>query len=277
MPRVPPRPALYRLTRLLGILGTVTLVAVLAYVGLTVASAAQVRVSAVGGSPSVVVANNVVTVSTGFVVRNPGPLTVSGVALTSVVRTAGGWLLAVAESPPTTIPASATVTVPVVAPISLDALLASSSGGLAQVLALLTHSESLPTNTSANATFGGILALHVSDSSSIDWGAPFDGFNATAGSPSLQVNGTLLVPVTVTFTDRAPFADQGTITARIQTATGASPCPGASLDLGVPSGASFNRTVDLYASPSCDPRGGLLLLSYTGSGLTVSLPSEAIP
>ena len=261
-------PPLFRVSRLLGRIGIVVAVVILSYVGLTVYSASQIGVGS-GGSPTTVnVSQNVVTLTSGFSLANHGVLAITGVSITSVVRYPDGTLLGVASSPTLTIPPATNSTIPVSISVPLSAG--------AEAAALLTHSVHLPAETSANVTFGGIVTVRVLDSSGFDWGAPFDSLNATVGSPMAQPNGTVAVPVQISFNNRAQFDENGQFNYAILSSTGAT-CASGMIPVQVPPGGAFNQGVTVYLPASCSASGGAVALSYTGAGLNLALPKEPIP
>lgn len=261
-------PTLYRVSRLVARIGVVVAIVIVAYIALTIYSASQIRVGSGGGTPSATVSQNIVNVTSGVQIDNGGFLSITDVSITSVVRYPDGSLLGVARSPTLTISPGANVTVP----ITITVPLSSSS----QALVLLTHSVHLPTNTSANVTFGGLLTITVNDNSGFDWGAPFDSLNATAGTPTPQANGTVAVPIQITYTNRASFGEFGQLTYTVSSASG-TPCASGSLPISVPSHQNFNQGITLFLSPSCSPSGGTIALAFSGAGLSLSLPPERIP
>lgn len=265
MARAPP---LYRVSRLLTLLGLVALVLTFAYVGLTVYSASQLAVGHGGNNSTATVADNTVTISSGLTLANHGILPITAVSIVSRVHYPDGSLLAVARSPTLSVAAGSNTTIPLTVAIPLTAS--------SEATMLLTHSLTLPTNISANVTFGGILTLSVEDASTIDWGAPFDGLNATLGTPTPQANGTAAVPVQVTYTNRAVYDERGTLGYAVKSSSGAT-CATGSFAVNVPQGQSFNQGSVLYLSPSCNATGGTVDLTFTGSGFNLVLPPEAIP
>ena len=260
-------PALYRVSRWLGRVGVIVLVVILSYVALTIYSASQLSVGT-GGSSSSTVSQNVVTVTHQLSLQNRGPLAITGVTITSVIRYPDGTLLGVARSPATEVPPGTNESLPIDIQIPLAA------GSEASLL--LTHSVTLPAETSANVTFGGIVTVRVVDTSGIDWGAPFDSLNVSVGTPTVEPNGTVVVPLTVSFTNRASFDDTGQLTYTLRSSTGMT-CATGSLSLQVPSNQGYNQPTTVDLAPSCDPAGGTVDLVYTGGGLSLALPGEAIP
>lgn len=265
----PPPPGLYRLSRLLRRIALVALVAILVYVGADAYTASQIRVQTQGNHVAGALTGNTATLTALVNITNGGWLSVNDLSLTTLVRFPNGTLLGIAHSASTTVSAGSRVSVPV----SLSIPLNGSTTGLSS---LLTQSSTLPAETWANATFGGIVSIHVADNSSVQWGAPFDGLNVTFGTPVAQPNGTVKLAVTIMFTDRSPFADNGTVDYAVRSAT-SQLCGAGSVAVAEPSGGTYSATVPVYASAGCNPSGGSLTLQYVSSGLNVPLGRESIP
>ncbi len=262
------KPALYRLSRLLGVFGVIALVIVVSYVALTVYSISQLRLSTGGPASSVSASGSAVTITTLLPLDNRGPLPINALSIVTELRLPNGTLLVTGHSPATAIPAGTNLTVPVTFPVPLGA-------GSAAV-ALLTHSLSLPSTEWANASFGGILTIGIEDTSTFDWGAPFDSLNATVGSPTAQPNGTVALPLEVTYTNRASFDENGAMAFTIVSAGGAT-CASGSVPVQVPAGQPFSGGTTVYLPASCGVSGGHVTLVYSGNGFTVPLPPEPIP
>jgi hypothetical protein len=262
-------PSLYRLSRLLRRLAVVALVAILVYVGADAYTGSQIRVQTQGNQVSGALVGNTATVTALVNITNGGWLSVNDLSLTTLVRFPNGTLLGIAHSGSTSVAAGARVSVPVSLSISLN-------GSTAGLSVLLTQSLKLPAETWANATFGGIVSVHVADNASVSWGAPFDGLSVSYGTPVAQSNGTVRLPVTIAFTDRSPFADNGTIDYTVRSA-GSQLCASGTLTVAEPSGGAYNMTVPVYAAAGCNPSGGSLTLKYAASGLKATLGRWPIP
>jgi hypothetical protein len=267
-PGVASLPTLYRVSRLLRRIGVVVAVVIVLYVALTIYSASQIRVGSGGGASATTVSANVVSVTSELNLSNGGPLPITGVELSSVVYYPDGSLVAVVHSPTVRIAPSASASVPLTIAVPL------SSTGAAALL--LTHSVTLSTRTSVNVTFGGIVTIEVEDHSGLDWGAPFDSLNATVGTPAPQSNGTTAVPVHITFSDRAQFPVEGELSYSVHAAD-TSVCGGGTVGVSVGPGAPFDQTPVVYLAAGCSIAGGSVVLAYSGGGLSVALPPEALP
>ncbi len=266
------RPPLYRASRYVGIAATLVLVILVVYVGAAVYSASQFRPN--GGDDSGI-ASGVTTggfeISTEFNFTNPGFLPVDRVQLSAVLEAPDNTsLLASGSSPNVSVAPAAVGHIPLTLLIPFGALDAAS--------ALLTQDEVLPTVYWANLTFAHLFQLGLRVNSTVDWGAPFDGLNVSLGAPT-ETNGTAEVPVSISFQDEAPFADDGALDLLL-TPPGDADCAlqVPPLDLAVPSHGSESTTELVPVTPSCRyPAGTTLTGRYVSSSWTASLPSESLP
>ena len=266
----PRPPGLYRLGRLLRALGTVVVVVVFVVVGLAVYSATRVRpeASTSSSASSALLANGTAELSGTFNLSNPGYFGFSHFQLAARVGLPQGGLLGVGGSPMLDIPAGSTGSIPltIYLPIAASPAIAS----------LLTTDSTLPIHLWANTTYAGLVDLALHLTMNYSWGAPLAQFNATPGSPTLQPNGTVLVPVTVTFQDHAFFGVVGTVEVRVSSASGMT-CADPIVSVATPAHGSFDQTFAIYASSACNPSGGQAVVTYTGNGLTYTFPAEALP
>ena len=262
------RPRLYRLGLLFARLGLVATIAVLLYLAIAVYSASQITVRSVSQPTAEVTGTNSITVSAGIDFVNGGFLPVSNVGLTTFVWLPTGQLIGEGRSPLITVPGSSIATIPLNFTVPLSATSAA--------LTLLTHSLTLPSHTWANATFAYVISIHLDDASSVTWGAPFDGLNITAGPPNSTGNGSVTVAVHLAYTNHAPLTELGTLTFTVFPASGPS-CGQGSWPINAPQGTPVSETATVDLSPSCSLAGGHIASTYTGNGLSLALPSQAIP
>lgn len=263
-------PGLYRLSRLFGRLATLAVVVVIVVVVLAGYSASRIRPETPAGglAGQSLLSNGTVEITDALNVSNPGLFEFTSLQVAAEVALAGGNLLGVGGSPPITIPAGATGSIPLVLYLPLAAVPAAAG--------LLRNDSDLPVSLWLNATYADLVSVAVSAATTFAWGAPFAGFTANVGSPTVLSNGTVLVPVAVQFQNHAFFADSGTVTVRVLSASGQT-CAAPTVSVDTPAGGSFNQTFDIYGSAGCDPSGGQAIVTYSGNGLTLTLPPEAIP
>ncbi len=261
-------PALWRAARILRILGYVALVAIVVFVGSAIYFAAHARPTIDPGldSATLIASNSTVELTVGLNISNPGAYSITGVGISAQVRLPNGALVAQGGSSSVTVAPYTTATLPVHVWVSLTA-----GGDI-----LLTQDLQLRDSFWANATFASLFTLQVNDTQNRDWGAPFYQFNATAGAPVIEGNGTVQVPVTLTWQDNAPFAETGTVLLQVFSAAHQS-CGASTLPVDVPSDSPADLSTSFYFSSGCDPSGGTVVATFTGDGLTYAFPPQGIP
>jgi hypothetical protein len=261
-------PALWRTARILRILGYVALAILIVFVATAIYSAVQARPQFNTGSESTtfLATNSTVELALGLNLSNPGAYPISGVGISAQVRLPDGTLVARGGSPDVTVAPGTTATLPIELWVPLDA----------GSDVLLTHDLELRQAFWANATFAGVFALEFNDSKNASWGAPFYQFNATAGTPTPEPNGTVEVPVEISWQDAASFDEVGSVLLQVRSPS-QQVCGSDQLPVDVAAGSNADLPASFYLAPSCDPAGGTLQATYTGNGLTFAFPPEAIP
>jgi hypothetical protein len=256
-------------------IGTAVVVLLVIFLATAAWSAAHLRPeigssnggSSNGGNSVTLEPNGTAVLTESINLSNSGYYSISPLTVSLEIRNAStGDVLAVGGSAPLTIAAGAVSSIPISVWLPL-------SGGSA---ALVTQDEALVEKAWVNATYASIFVIQLSGGTNYTWGAPFYGFNATPGAPSVQSNGTVLVPVTVSFSNHANFADQGTLAVTVRDAS-AGACTTSSVPVNVAGGSSLFETLNFYVSASCNASGGSIAATYSGSGLVVTLPTETIP
>ncbi|HTT35714.1 MAG TPA: hypothetical protein VMH78_07600 [Thermoplasmata archaeon] len=266
------RPPLYRLARILRLLGVVAFVLILVYVGTAAYSASRIGIGSVDQSGGATATGTTVTVGGGIFVHNGGYLAISSISLSALVRLPSGALLGSASSPSVAIPPGANTSVPLRLSINV--------GGSAEAQSLLTHSARLPTATFANVTFAGIATVSVQSDDNYSWGAPFQSLNVTVGPVNTTPlpNGSVSATVRISFQNQAAFDEAGTLTFSLAGSTG-SVCATEAVAVVAPQGTLFDRTVEIDGPSSCmlSLSGGTVTSTYAGGGFAVTLPPEGIP
>lgn len=264
-----PPPGIYRLARAMRRLGVVVLVVLLLYAGTVAYSAEQVATSSQQShSLSVqLAANGTIEITGSFTLTNPGIYPIRSFELLGRISNGTGVLLGDVLAGPTTIGSGAMGVFPIAISVPI-----SSSGPAAS---LLTVDQVLVVRAWANATYAYLFPLSVSLFENRSWGAPFEGFRATVGSPVVQGGGTA-IPVTVFFSNHANTPDQGTLTLVVESANFVT-CGTDSLAIAVATGISYDQTQDVTLANGCSPAGGHLLITYATPSGTVAFPPEAIP
>lgn len=212
-------------------------------------------------------ANGTIEVTGSFSVSNPGLYPIQGFALSARVANETGALLGTTGVGPSNIAPSSTVEFPIAlfVPVSAHGPAAS----------LLTKDQVLEVNAWGNATFAYLFPLSLSLSENRSWGAPFEGLVVGVGTPTVQ-GGTIVVPVTVQFSNHASSADNGTLRFLLESSHSVV-CGTGAFDLDVLSGAPYEDTQNVAVSSGCSLAGGEVLSTYATASGSVPLPSEAIP
>jgi hypothetical protein len=262
-------PRLYRVSGILRGIGTVIVVVVMIYLAAAIYSASQLRGNGdrqTGSSSVTLLANGTALLAYPVNLTNPGYFGIDDLSVSLQVRDPAGSLLAVGGVAAETIPARGDGTIPVQIWIPLG-------GGAA---GLLTNDIQLTYHIWLNASYASLFNLHIGAESNSSWGAPFYHLNASPGAPQGQTNGSVLVPVTVTFQNHAGFSDVGAVSFSVVSPSGTS-CGSGTLAVNAPAGSNFAQTANVWMAPGCNPSGGHVVASYTGEGITIALPAEAIP
>lgn len=141
---------------------------------------------------------------------------------------------------------------------------------------LLTRDVPLNETDHLNGTYATFVGFALVANETVNWGAPFRGFAASFGAPQPEANGTVGVPVTISYTDDAQFALDGALEATLESSAGTTCTRGTLPLVSEPHAATVeNRT--FYFPAGCSPSGGQLLSTFVAPGYSVPLPAEPIP
>lgn len=262
-------PAIYRVARALRWFGVLVLVLLVIYAGTVAYSAYEVANASVESRSlsGALVANGTIEISGSFTLSNPGFYPIENLELAVQVANGTGVHLATVAAGPETVMGGSTGLFPVLASLPIAASRAAES--------LLFVDQYLEVKAWGNVTYAYLFPISVALSENRSWGAPFEGFRATAGPPSYQ-NGALTDPVTVTWSNHASFVEAGALSFELVSSNLAD-CGGGSFSLDVPPGGLYSQTQDVTLNAGCSPAGGELLTSFTIDGSTTSFPPEPIP
>lgn len=262
-------PPIYRLARALRWVSAIVFVGLLIFAGTVGYSAYQVAQASPQsrGLTATFAPNGTIEIGGSFTLSNSGLYSIHGFQLTARIVNASGVFLGKLGVGPTDIAPASTGVFPIAIyfPIS----------GTGPAASLLTQDQYLGVDAWANATYAFVFPLSVALSETRSWGAPFVNFHASVGTPS-GGGGTINVPVTVTFSNHASFAEGGTLTFSI-VSSNLVRCGGGSFPLNVPPGGLYDQTENVTLSSGCSPSGGQLLASYSIGGSPIALPPEPIP
>ena len=266
----PASPPLYRTARWISRIASIVALVLVILVAATVYSATQIRPGeSKGQGLEATLVNGGIDLQLGLNFSNPGFLPISNVHLASVVNSPNNvTLLARGSSPNVSVAAGSMAVVPLTIFLPL--------GANSPLMAYLTHDAELPTEVWANVTVSSLFSVNVNISTTYHWGAPFAHLNLTPGTPS-AANGTVTVPFTLSFSNDASFAVDGTLSL---VASGSGGCSATvpPIALSVPPGGGYQQTFDATAPASCATStwssvGG----SFQSSLWSGPLPTEAIP
>jgi hypothetical protein len=263
----PRPPGIYRAARALRRAALIALVLTIVFVGIVAYSAVQIVHSRpqVGNSSSALEPNGTVGYSTSFTLNNPTFFAIQSFQLKVRIANGSGGLLVNDATPPTTISAGGTSYVPFTFFLPLSAGTAS----------LLTVDQYLDWNIWGNATYGYLFPVSIGVTTERSWGAPFANLSVGVGTPT-TINGTLEVPVQLSFVNDASFADVGTIDFEV-VSSGGMTCSTGSFSIDVPGGQPYSMTQDVPIAAGCNPSGGQVNAQYLEGGTSIMLPSEPIP
>jgi hypothetical protein len=263
----PRPPGIYRAARALRRAAVIVLVLTVVFVAFVGYSAVQIVHSRpqVGNSSTTLEPNGSVAYSTSFTLNNPTYFAIQSFQLQVRIANTSGAVLVDDATPATTVPAGATSYVPFTFYLPL------SSG----TTSLLTVDQYLDWNVWGNASYGYLFPVSIGVSTERSWGAPFANLSVRVGTP-FMMNGTLEVPIELSFVDNANFADMGTVNFQVVSSGGAT-CSTGSFSIDVPGGQAYSMMQNAAIASGCNPSGGNVNSQYFQNGASIPLPSEAIP
>jgi hypothetical protein len=264
----PPKPpGIYRAARALRRVSLVILVVLILFVAFVAYSAVEVARTGprVGSATDTLEANDTIELATSLSLSNPSLLPIQNFGLEFRILNASGGPIVDSTVGPASVPGGGSTTLPVDLFIPITA----------QGESLLTENQYLQWNVWGNASYGYLFSISLGVQTQKAWGAPFDNLTITVGAPFMQ-GGTTVVPVTLSFTDNANFADDGTLSFEIVPPSGPD-CGSGAFALDVPPGTPYSNTQNVGVTAGCNPSGGTVDSQFVGSGIDVTLPPEAIP
>ena len=261
-------PALVRLAGVARLLRVLALVGIVAFVALAGYSASQLRVH---GDPSSTAGNGQLVSSAlefhaQVNVSNPGWMAFHAVGSTIVLSDPNGTVLGGGGSLPVDLPAGSTTAIIVHYQVPLAVLQTDSY--------LVTRDAQLPIQVWVNGTYASLFPFSLTVRSNYSWGAPLFGLQVTPGSPAPGPNGTVLVPIQVTFENHAPFDDVGNVTLRLLDSSGAV-CGTTTQPVDAAAGSPYSQSWTVSGQPGCSPAS--LEGTLTASGWSYSLAPTGLP
>jgi len=263
----PTPPGLYRAARAFRRLSTIALVVLIVFVAFVAYSAVQIVKAkpSVGSTSDTYEPNDTIEVTSSFGLSNPTYFAIQDFALHFRILNGSGGLLVDSTTGPDSIPAGQSAVLPIDLYVPISATGAS----------LLTQNQYLEWNVWGNASYAYLFTVSIGVQTERSWGAPFDNLTVTVGTPFLE-GGVEEIPVTVMFANDASYADEGDLNFQVVPAAGPD-CATGGFAVDVPAGEGYDQTTDVPIASGCDPSGGHVASEYVENGITIPLPSEAIP
>jgi hypothetical protein len=263
-------PPLYRASRALRRLETVTFVLFVVFVGSAVYSAASLRPSSASAGPVSIgsIGNNTFLITALVNLSNPGFYPITDLQLEAHVFDPNGSELASGSSISSDIAPGTTGSLF----LRFKVDVATIHGGVY----LLTHDARLPSYVRLHATYASVFGIAVDAPTNLSWGAPLAMLNVTPSVPVAHANGTVDEAVQISFADHARFAVDGAFDLRVTNPAGVA-CGIGSLPVQVAPGGSFNRTMHVSLAFGCSLQGGSVVGAFLGPSVYVALPPERLP
>lgn len=258
------RSTAYRISRLLSVLATLLFVAILIYAGVAVYFATQIRVPARSTAPPTVVGGTTVVLGSNVSIRNPGPFTISDVTIAIHLAFPNGTPWTATTSGPFEIGPYANATLPIMLEVPLGSLTGPAAG-------LLVHDAKLPDELWANGSYAGFATWSAQARGNYSWGAPFNSLAVHSDPPASSGNGTVGIPIGISFENHAPLDLDGLLALALRTA-GGSVCGTGTLPISSTAHQSFAINATIYAPGNCAGELAGYEATWTGNGLSAALP-----
>jgi hypothetical protein len=250
-----------RVSQLFFALAIVALLLIVAYIGAAVGYATELHQSGVEGTSAVFGPDDRLLVTVQVNLTNPGPFAIDDLSVVVHVDHPNGSAWVNGGSSRQTVAGYSTAPIAIGFAVPLNDLPAQ----------LLVQDATLPEQTWVNATYASLILVAVSNTSNYQWGAPFEGLNLTVGSPTVEPNGSVSAPVTLSFTDDAPTGFAGTLSAALRSSDG-SPCTGLSFPVSVTSHGHVEEAETGIFPSDCRLSGGSYSGSWSSPSFNVPLP-----
>jgi hypothetical protein len=233
-------------------------------------SAAQIRpsVSSPTAADATLDANGTVEDNASLQIANPGFFSFSHIEIALSVLLPSGGLLARSSSPTVAISGGSVGDVPLTLRVPFSVLQSNP--------ALLTNDTSLRSMAWFNATYADVFPVAAYEPGNLTWGAPVENLTTHVGAESVLANGTIELPVAISFSNHASFEDVGTLVFLVS-GSSALPCSSGSIPMAVPPHGAFGQTEEFLVPSSCLAGGGTFSTAFVAYGHTIPLTSEAIP
>jgi hypothetical protein len=270
--------ALYRLAQVLRVLAVLALVFLVLFLATVAFSAVQLgegiakKSGTLQHSESAAIVGTNIQVNVTFPIPNQGYYNVQDLTLVAIFtnQTIQSSPLAVSAGGPANIPGNGQGNVSLLTSFDMS----NSAGPF-----LLLNDALIQGTLFLNATYAAIVPVNLVVGFHYHWGAPFANLSYVLGTPVPEKNGTVAIPVTISFENHTPgLAITGNIAVTVAEPNG-TVCTRQSFPAEThPGPVTLPET--LYAPDSCSFGGDTITSVFTSAGpppFTINLPTETIP
>ena len=261
--------SLYRAARLTGWAAVLLGFGLLGFVASLAVSASQITYEGTLPTTTHSSGTNEMIIGATTSISNPGIYALENLRIDLHLLTSNGTLVAYGSSSATDLGARSTAQVPLLVYTDLNSPTAR---------LLLTTNATLVVEGWVNATYAGLFPVALTLHENYPWGAPFVQLQYSFGNATPGANGTVSLPVNLSFQNWFPIPDYGTFQMDVVSSNGTACGTGKiSTPLPVAEGAAFVGSTDILLNKGCNYHGGELRVHYSGLLLSLDLPTGMIP
>ena len=143
--------------------------------------------------------------------------------------------------------------------------------------ALLLHDGEIQGVLWLNASYAAVIPVNLEVAFDYHWGAPFANLSYALGTPQLESNSTVAIPVTIHFEDHTPGLTLDGAVAVVVTQENGTVCTRQTFPFDMREGP--NSDLETFYSPeTCNLVDATISSTFTAPGITpIALPTETIP
>jgi hypothetical protein len=276
MPQKPS--ALYRFAQVLRVLAILALVFLVLFLATVAFSAVQLgegiakKSGSLQHSESATIVGTDILVNVTFPIPNQGYYNVRGLTLVAIFtnQTIQSTPLAVTTGGPANIPGHGQGNVSLLTSFDMS----NPAGPF-----LLLNDALVQGELFLNATYAAIVPVNLVVGFNYHWGAPFANLSYVLGTPVPQENGTVAIPVTISFENHTPgLAITGNVAVTVTQPNG-TVCTRQTFPVETHEGP-VTLPETFYAPESCSFSGDTITSVFTSPGpppFSINLPTETIP
>lgn len=268
--------ALYRLAQILRVLAILALVFLVLFLVTVAFSAVELgegiakQSGSLHESTSASLVGTSVVVGITFPLANQGYYNVRDLTLVAIFTNESiqSTPIAVTETAqPVTIPGHGTANVSLLTAFDLS----EPAGPF-----LLLHDAGIQGALWLNASYAAVIPVNLEVGFTYHWGAPFANLSYDIGTPSLQSNQTIAVPVTIYFENHTPGLRLAGNVSVVVTQPNGTNCTKQTFPVHTMQGP--NTLMETFYSPeTCSLSGDTIHSTFSAPGLSIVLPTETIP